>query len=78
MKEVIVVNIKTIDNVKKFVKITESSGCDIYAKQGRYIVDAKSIMGILSLNLLDDIVVEIDTDNWIVNEELKIALEEFK
>lgn len=78
MREIITVNIRTIENVKKFIKVADSSGCDIYAKQGRYIVDAKSIMGLLSLNLLEDIVIEIDTDNWMTSEELKIALEEFQ
>ena len=43
--------IKTIDNAKSFVTLASRQDFDIDIASGRYIVDAKSIMGIFSLDL---------------------------
>ena len=51
------------DNVNKFVKICEKYSEEIDVSAGRYIVNGKSILGLLSLNLLDDATVTIHTDN---------------
>lgn len=51
-------------DVKEFNKIcTQSFHEEIELRQGRYVVDAKSIMGIFSLNLLECVKVCILTDN---------------
>lgn len=41
----------TIDNVRSFVDIASSKNYDITLESGKYIVDAKSIMGVFSLDL---------------------------
>ncbi len=41
----------SIENVKEFVGLTNASKFDIDIISGRYVVDAKSIMGILSLDI---------------------------
>lgn len=41
----------TVDKVKRFVKIVEKFETDVYIECGRYIIDAKSIMGIFSVDL---------------------------
>lgn len=45
--------INTIDKVKNFANICSKQVFDIDLVSGRYIVDAKSIMGIFSLNLVE-------------------------
>lgn len=40
-----------LDDVKKFVDIASSKDYDIELLSGRYIVNAKSIMGVFSLDL---------------------------
>lgn len=57
------------DNVNKFVKICERYSEEIDVSAGRYIVNGKSILGILSLNLLDDVTVTIHTDNIVTAEK---------
>lgn len=45
------VDIKSVNNIKQFCKIANSCKRDVTAQAGRYIVDAKSIMGLFSLDL---------------------------
>lgn len=49
------VNINTIDKVKKFVNILTKFDGDFDLVSGHYVIDAKSIMGIFSLDLAQDI-----------------------
>lgn len=60
-----VVNIKlsTIEEVKKFVNTVSLFDYDIDLKSGRYVVDAKSIMGIFSLDLLNKIEMTVHSDD---------------
>ena len=51
------------EDLKEFIKTTESFESDIDIIKGRYIVDAKSIMGILSLDFSKDIFVKIHSSN---------------
>ena len=53
-----------LDNVNKvqdFVNTCSKFDCDVYMKSGRYIINAKSIMGVLSLNLSNPVDVKPDT-----------------
>lgn len=70
----VTVNLNTIDAVKNFVNIVSKYPFDIDLSSGRYVVDAKSIMGIFSLDLSKPIKVEIHSDNC---DELLKELEEF-
>ena len=45
--------------VKEFVNITQNYSCEILLKSGKYVVDAKSILGIFSLDLSLPVTVEI-------------------
>lgn len=53
------VQFKSINDVKDFVRIVNEFPCDVDLASGRYVVDAKSIMGIFSLDLAKPIDVEI-------------------
>lgn len=59
-------------DVKDFVNIVSKYDFDIDLVSGRYVVDAKSIMGIFSLDLTKPIQVELHTDDAdAIMEELK-------
>lgn len=55
--------LSSINDVKNFVNIVNKYDCEIDLTSGRYVVDAKSIMGIFSLDLTKPIKVEIHTEN---------------
>ena len=55
--------LKSINDVKDFVNIVNKYDFDVDLTSGRYIVDAKSIMGIFSLDLSKPIKVEVHKDN---------------
>jgi len=53
------VHLKSINEVKEFVSIVNTFETDVDLISGRYIVDAKSIMGIFSLDLSQPIQVQV-------------------
>lgn len=55
--------LKSINDVKDFVNVVNKYDFDVDLTSGRYIVDAKSIMGIFSLDLSKPIKVEVHNDN---------------
>ena len=57
------VKLETIDSVKKFNYLATRQNFDIDIVSGRYNVDAKSLMGIFSLNLMEPIKVVLHTDD---------------
>lgn len=58
------IKLDSVTDVKEFCNIcTRNFYEEIELRQGRYIVDAKSIMGIFSLNLLENLEVIILTDD---------------
>lgn len=68
------VQLRSINDVKEFVRIVNDFPYDVDLASGRYIVDAKSIMGIFSLDLTQPIEVEIHNDNA---EDLRNKLQLF-
>ena len=53
----------TIQEVREFVNMVILADFEVDLVQGRYIIDAKSIMGIFSLDLLSPITLIAHTDN---------------
>ena len=49
------IKLSSIQDVRNFVDIVSKYSMDIDLASGRYVVDAKSIMGIFSLDLLNPI-----------------------
>ncbi|NMB32755.1 MAG: HPr family phosphocarrier protein [Clostridium sp.] len=58
------VSLKSITDVKDFVNIVNKFDFDIDLTSGRYVVDAKSIMGIFSLDLSKPIKVDVHSDDY--------------
>ena len=65
------IKLSTIEDIRKFVGIVTRQDYDIDLSSGRYVVDAKSIMGIFSLDLMNKILLTAHTDDV---EDLKKAL----
>ena len=69
--------IESIDKVKAFVNEISKFNCDFDLISGRYVIDAKSIMGIFSLDISKPIELDIHvTDEAEAGEILK-ALEPY-
>ena len=56
------IKLNSINHVKTFVNTVNKYDFDVDLTSGRYVVDAKSIMGIFSLDLSKPIKVEVFTD----------------
>ena len=70
------VNIKldSIDKVRSFVNVVNRYTSDFDLINGRYVIDAKSIMGIFSLDLSKPLVLEIHE----ANNEAPALMEDLK
>lgn len=72
------ISINTISEISKFVETAKTINTELDLKSGRYIVDATSILGILSLDLENPITlvypvqvyeeVESKFKPWVVNK----------
>ena len=62
--------LKTLEDVREFVATASEKDYDIELLSGKYIVNAKSVMGVLSLDLTTPItmVANTDQDNEILNQ----------
>ncbi len=56
------IKLSTIEEVRAFVNAVCAFDGDVDLKSGRYVVDAKSIMGIFSLDLMQPIEMTVYTD----------------
>ncbi len=57
------VNIVSMQDADKFNKLCSKFDCDMDLQSGKYYVDAKSIMGIFSLDLSKPLVLDAGTDD---------------
>lgn len=63
------VMLSSIVDVKTFVDIVNEFDFDVDMVSGRYIVDAKSLMGIFSLDLGNPVTMRVYTDQIDIVEE---------
>lgn len=54
------IRLNEVEDVKKFVHTISDFEGDVIIRSGKYAVDAKSILGIFSLNLTDELILEIE------------------
>lgn len=57
------ISLNSIDKVKSFVNTINQYDYDFDLISGRYVIDAKSIMGIFSLDLTKPIKIDIHSDH---------------
>ena len=68
------ISLQIAQNVKDFVKVVQDYPYEIDLKSDKYVVDAKSILGIFSLDLSKPLTVEIPSDDC---DDLIEALKKF-
>ena len=68
------ISLQMAQNVKDFVSIVQEYPYEIDLRSEKYVVDAKSILGIFSLDLSKPVTVEIHSDSC---DDLIDALKEF-
>ena len=71
----IYITLNSIEKVKLFVNTINFYDSDFDLSSGRYIIDAKSIMGIFSLDLSNPLRLDIYNDDCV--EDVTTALKEF-
>ena len=57
------IKLTNVQDIREFVNVIILADYDVDLVQGRYVIDAKSIMGIFSLDLLSPITLVAHTDN---------------
>ena len=67
----------TIERVKDFVNAVTRLDCDVDIVSGRYVIDAKSIMGIFSVDLSRELVLRISSDDVEECKEIREKLKAF-
>ncbi len=73
--KVISIRLTEINQVREFVELTSKCEFDVDLVSDRYTVDAKSLLGIYSLNLSNPLQVVMYGDN---TEDFEKALEKYK
>ena len=71
------IKLATIDDVKNFVSITTTFNCEVDVVSNRYVVDAKSIMGLFSLDLTKPLTLKIDSSDEAVKKQIMERLNQF-
>ena len=67
------ISLNSIDKVKAFVNEISKFDCDFDLVSGRYVIDAKSIMGIFSLDLSKPIDLKILADGTALDTVMAIV-----
>lgn len=67
------ISLNSIDKVKAFVNEISKFDCDFDLVSGRYVIDAKSIMGIFSLDLSKPIDLNIHTDGSSLDTVMEVV-----
>lgn len=71
----IYISLNSIEKVKQFVNLINGYDSDFDLSSGRYVIDAKSIMGIFSLDLGKALRLDIHNENC--SEDLMVKLQAF-
>ena len=66
------ISLNSIDKVKSFVNDISKFDFDFYLVSGRYVIDAKSIMGIFSLDLSKPIELNIHSEGEALEAVMKV------
>lgn len=71
------VKLNSVDKVKEFVEIVSKFNASMDLSHGRYVVDAKSIMGVFSLDLSNELCLSISSDTEAETEAIINAVKKF-
>ena len=70
------ISLNSIDKVKGFVNDITKFDCDFDLVSGRYVIDAKSIMGIFSLDLSKPLTLNVHVEHN--SEKIMAVLENYR
>lgn len=76
--KVIKIRLHNAETIKKFINVVRNFASDVDIITERAVFDAKSLLGVYSLNLSESTYVRILTDNISEFQEFDMAMEEFK
>ena len=65
------ISLRSIDDVKQFIQTITMFDGNFELISGKYIVDAKSILGVFSIDLSKPVVLRIDVEKTKMEEVLK-------
>lgn len=68
------VKFDTISQIKSFVNFVTTKNCDFDISHDRFVIDAKSIMGIFSLDLSNELTLICHTDDIDLCNSVKAEL----
>ncbi|MCD7813245.1 MAG: HPr family phosphocarrier protein [Lachnospiraceae bacterium] len=68
------IRLKTVDEVREFVKAADKCSFHVDIRNGETLIDAKSIMGVMSLDLTEKLAVVYEE----ADPELEQVLEKFQ
>lgn len=71
------IRLNTIDDANNFVKVIDKYEYDIDAVYERYVIDAKSIMGLLSLGIPKKINIVIHSNNSNIIKQITSDISEW-
>ena len=77
-KNTCVIKLNSLEKVKRFVDKATTFECDVDVLYRRYILDAKSIMALLSVDLTEPLKVLIHTDDYDELKRFFELMEDFK
>lgn len=77
MMKTVNIRLSSIQDVRSFVDVVTKHNVEVDLSSGRYVVDAKSIMGIFSLDLLNPIALSVQTDDAAAEEALLADVKPF-
>ena len=73
----VMIRLSLVENVNKFVNVVSRYPFEMDLRAGRHVVDAKSILGIFSLDLSRPITLDIYSDDCDqLLEDIKLFVEE--
>ena len=73
-----IVNLNSINKIKEFSNDISQFESDVDVVSGRYVIDAKSIMGLFSLDLSKPIQIMIHSDNEFELERFAVTMKNYE
>lgn len=76
--EKIKIYLKDFDDVRKFVSVAQSFMSDVDIIKGKAVIDAKSVLGLLAIDLTGDVYARIISDDVAENRRFDAEMENFR
>ena len=78
MNTELILNLNDFKRAKKFIEIVNKFNSDIDVMRNRYVIDAKSTLGIFTIDLSEPVKVRLNSDDCAEITRFNEVMEEFK